>query len=156
MIRKMPCISATSVSLIFPSVAFIFNCLQIVSSSFPSSFNLFFRTAQYVLAPRGVSCSVKTPTTSTTEKYHFSFSLSQTDRISLFSYMFISFIHSSPVQECCHHLTLLCGDNPLFACKRPTDVKESISDSCKRRREGDGGYHPPVYPMSLERRAVAS
>ena len=56
----------------FSHFQLITNCKQFIP---------FFRTTQYVPAPRGVSCSIRTPTISTTETYHSSFSLSQTDRI---------------------------------------------------------------------------
>ena len=73
---------ATSVERRLPSAAFIFNCLQFVSSSLaPSSLRRFFRTAQYVLACRASGWSVSTPTTSTIEKNHSSDSVSQAVRI---------------------------------------------------------------------------
>ena len=61
--------SATSVSRILPSQASIFKVLQILVGSSPSFFNRVFNTLQYRL---GSALSVIIPTTSTTEKYHFS------------------------------------------------------------------------------------
>ena len=69
MMRRSCSVLATSVNLILPSDAGIFNCLQFVSSSLPSSLIRFFKTAQYVLALRTVSWSVKIATTSIDEAY---------------------------------------------------------------------------------------
>ena len=85
--RKIPCILATSVCLIFPSEAFIFNWLQIVASSLPSFFSLTFNTLQYFL---GFSLSVRIPRISIIEKYHSSLSSSQLERIRFPSKILIS------------------------------------------------------------------
>lgn len=78
MIRNRPCISATSVSRIFPSGAFNFNC-TIFSynwSAPSSSFIFLLRSLQYFL---GFLLSVKIPTIFTMLKYHSPFLLAQSD-----------------------------------------------------------------------------
>ena len=98
MIRNRPCISATSVSRIFPSGAFNFNCtIFSYSWSAPSSSFIFLlRSLQYLL---GFLLSVKTFTASMMLKYHSSFSLFQIERIRFPSNNFTSLpmIHYPPV-----------------------------------------------------------
>lgn len=65
MILNICLLSATSVLRSLPSLAGSFNCPIISDSSTPSDFNLVFKSDQYFL---GVLLSLKTPTTSITEK----------------------------------------------------------------------------------------
>ncbi len=71
MIRSSCSVSATSVKRFFPSAAVIFNCTIFSYSSLPSAANLRFKSLQYLL---GLSVPLNTSHTSTTEKYHSSFS----------------------------------------------------------------------------------